>query len=301
MSAIGATGASIDPTGSGSTGSTAAVGAKARSSAQASARRKIAIGAAIVALVALIGLLAPVLTSYSPTEQDVTDRLASPSAQHYLGTDTLGRDVYTRLIYAARIDIPLALAGALIAAAIGVAFGAMAGYVGRFADSAVMRTADFAQAFPVYIFLIAVVFIVGPGAKAYLIAAAAIAWVTYARIVRAEVLRVREQDYTRAAQVAGLGHRRVLFRHVLPNSAPQAVVYFASDVVLALVGLASLSFLGLGIQPPTAEWGAMIADGQRVLRDQWWISVAPGVAIVVVGLGFLLISQGLADVLGTKE
>jgi peptide/nickel transport system permease protein len=266
-----------------------------------SINRKVEVGISLVALVALAGALAPLLATHSPTAQDVTDRLASPSGQHWLGTDHLGRDVFARLLYAARVDVPLALAGALLPAVLGISVGALAGYVGRFVDTSVMRAADFVQAFPVYVFLIAVVFVVGPGAKAYLVAAGAIAWVTYARIVRAEVLRIRDLDFARAARIAGLGHRRVLLRHVLPNAVPQAVVYFASDVVLALVSLASLSFLGLGIQPPTAEWGSMIAEGQRFIRDQWWLSVTPGLLIVTVGLGFLLISEGIADVIGKGE
>lgn len=262
--------------------------------------RKILIGACLVAVIALAGLAAPLLTSHSPTAQDVTNRLASPSSEHWLGTDMFGRDVYARLLYAARIDIPLSLAAALLPAIIGILLGAIAGYRGGAYGTIVMRSADFVQAFPVYVFLIAVVFVVGPGAKSFLVASAAISWVTYARLIRADMLRVRELDYIRAARIAGLGHRRVLFRHALPNALPQSIIYFASDVVLALVGLASLSFLGLGIQPPAAEWGSMIAEGQRFLRDQWWLSVAPGLAIVTVGVGFLLISEGLADTMGAE-
>lgn len=252
----------------------------------------LATGLSIVGLVFLLGLLAPLITSHDPLGQDVRNRLASPSGEHWLGTDLLGRDVFSRLLHGARIDVPLAAVATLVPAGIGVALGVLSGFFGRRVDAIVMRFADVIQAFPVYIFLVALVFLLGPGARSFIVASACISWVGYARLVRAEVLRLKSRDFIVAAQAAGLGNRRVLVRHVLPNVKPQVYAYMASDAVLALVALASLSFLSLGVQPPDPEWGRMIADGVDRIRSEWWLSVTPGVAIVIVGIGFSLVAYG---------
>jgi len=253
----------------------------------------LATGLAIVVGVLLVGLLAPVLAPHDPTAQDLRNRLVAPSGEHLLGTDLLGRDVFSRLLYAARIDIPLAMIATIIPAFIGVVLGTIAGFFGRVSDALVMRFADVVQAFPVYIFLVALVFLLGPGAGSFIVASAFISWVGYARLVRAEVLRLKERDFIVAARAAGLGDGRVLRHHLLPNAMPQVWAYMASDAVLALVALSSLSFLSLGVQPPTPEWGRMIADGVDRIRSEWWLSVVPGVMIVIVGIGFSLIAHGI--------
>ncbi|MFM8648663.1 MAG: ABC transporter permease [Actinomycetota bacterium] len=252
----------------------------------------LATGLSIVGLVFLIGLLAPLLTSHDPLAQNVRDRLASPSGDHWLGTDLLGRDVFSRLLHGARIDVPLAVIATLVPAVIGVTLGIVSGFFGRRVDAVVMRLADVVQAFPVYIFLVALVFLLGPGARSFVVASACISWVGYARLVRAEVLSLKGRDFIVAAQAAGIGRRRVLGRHLLPNVMPQVYAYMASDAVLALVALASLSFLSLGVQPPEPEWGRMIADGVDRVRSEWWLSAVPGLAIVIVGIGFSLVAYG---------
>ncbi|WP_030455794.1 ABC transporter permease [Herbidospora cretacea] len=250
-------------------------------------------GAVLLVLLLAASFAAGALTGHDPALTDLTARFRPPTAEHWFGTDQLGRDVFTRVLVAAGTDLPLALLGAAVPAVIGIVLGALAGYARGRLGTAVMRLADLIQAFPSYILLIVLVFLLGPGAGSFLVGAAVGAWVTYARLVRGVVLRLRELDYVRAAQAAGLGHTRVLLRHVLPNALPQAVVYAASDIVLALSYLAALSYLGLGIQAPGIEWGQMIAEGQPFLRNQWWVSVMPGLAIILVGVAVRLIAGGL--------
>ena len=214
---------------------------------------------------------------------------------HWLGTDELGRDVFSRLIYAARVDIPIGFLGALLPAIVGTILGALAGFFGRWVDTAIMRTADVVQAFPAYILVIVLVFALGQGAGSIIIAFTVLAWVIYARIIRSEVLRVKDLDYIHAASVAGLSRLRILRVHVFPNVINQTLVYLPNDIVFATLGLAAFSFLGLGIPPPTAEWGAMIAEGQPFIRTNWWLATVPGLVIVGLGLGLSLVGEGLEE------
>jgi peptide/nickel transport system permease protein len=250
-------------------------------------------GLAILAIVAIASIVGPWITGFDPNANDLGARFQAPGTTHWFGTDHLGRDVFTRVLVAGRLDLPLALLGALFPAIIGITLGSLAGYFGGAVSTGVLRLADLIQAFPAYILVIALVIVLGPGPKSFLVGAAIGAWVTYARLMRGVVARIRTSDYIAAAQTAGLGHRRVVTRHVIPNALPQAIVYAASDVVLALAFLCSLSYLGLGVQPPGVEWGQMIAEGQSFLRVQWWISIMPGLAIVLVGVAFRLIATGL--------
>lgn len=255
--------------------------------------RMVWAGTAIVALFIVGAVFAPVIAPYDPLAQDVTDALRAPSWQHLLGTDSLGRDVLSRLIWASRIDLLIGFLGAVLPAIVGTILGALAGYYGGWVDTAVMRFSDLVQAFPSYILVIALVFVLGAGPGSILVSMTVVSWVAYARLMRTEMLRVREQDYIAAARVSGFSSQRVLWRHALPNSISQSLVYLPSDVVAATLGLAALSFLGLGIQPPSPEWGAMIADGQTYIRVQWWLSTVPGFAIVLFGLGLSMIGEGL--------
>ncbi len=266
---------------------------RARRRTAGSGTGALVTGTALLLLLVLGALAAGLITGHDPAATDLTARFRPPSAAHWFGTDQLGRDVFTRVLVAGRVDLPLALLGAALPAAVGIVLGALAGYARGVVGTLVMRLADVVQAFPAYILLIVLVFLLGPGPRSFLVAAAVGAWVTYARLVRGVVLQLREADYVAAARAAGLGHTRVLLRHVLPGALPQAVVYAASDVVLALGFLASLSYLGLGVQPPGIEWGQMIAAGQPFLRNQWWISVMPGLAIITVGVAVRLIASGL--------
>ncbi len=257
--------------------------------------KKVWVGGAIVMMYVLIALFAPLLAPYDPLMIDPVNKLVSPSADHLLGTDELGRDVFSRILYAARIDIPIGFLGALLPAVLGTFLGALAGYFGRWTDSVIMRTADVVQAFPAYILVIVLVFALGQGARSIIIAFTVLAWVIYARIIRSEVLRVKDLDYVHAARVAGLRRSRILRVHVFPNVISQTIVYLPSDIVFATLALASFSFLGLGIPPPTPEWGAMIADGQAYIRTNWWLATVPGLVIVGLGLGLSLVGEGLEE------
>lgn len=256
---------------------------------------KLVTGGAVVCLIVLAGVFAPLLTRYGPLEQNLGERLHGPSWDHWFGTDEVGRDVFSRCLHAIRIDLVLGLLGAVLPAVVGTALGALAGYVGRWLDVIIMRIADAVQAFPFHIFLIALVFALGAGPRPFVVAITAIGWVAYARLMRAEVLRLRRADFVAAAHLAGFSHRRVLFRHLIPNAIPQTVVYLAGDIVVVLITLSAVSFFGLGVQPPEAEWGQMIATGAKYLQAEWWMSVFPGVMIVVTGIGFTLIADGLDD------
>jgi peptide/nickel transport system permease protein len=257
--------------------------------------RRVWVGAAIVLVYVSIAVFASFLAPYDPLAQDPLNALASPSWAHLVGTDELGRDVFSRLIFAARVDLLVGFLGALLPAIVGTVLGAIAAHRGGWRDTIVMRTADVVQAFPTYILIIALVFALGQGMSSILVAFTIIAWVAYARLIRSEILRVRGLDYVEAARAAGLPSRRILWLHIFPNAASQTLVYLPSDIVIATLGLAALSFLGLGIRPPTPEWGAMIAGGQPYIRDQWWLSTVPGLVVVGFGLGLSLIGEGVED------
>ncbi|WP_051899184.1 ABC transporter permease [Sciscionella sediminilitoris] len=271
------------------------LGARAASGGQ----RRIRIGVLIVGLFVLLALAAPVITPYEPNKLDVFHILEAPSWAHWLGTDELGRDVLTRMVFAARVDLLIGFLGACLPAVLGTALGALAGYLGGWVDAVIMRASDVVQAFPTYILIIALVFALGQGPVSILVSFTVVAWVAYARLVRTEVLRIRELEFVQAAHTAGLSRTRVLWRHVTPNSLGQALVYLPSDIVVATLGLASLSFLGLGIEPPTAEWGAMIAAGKPYIQEQWWLATVPGLVVLVFGLGLSMIADGMESRLRT--
>lgn len=256
---------------------------------------KLKIGLVIIAVFALIAILAPVIAPFNPLAANPLDTLSPPGGNHLLGTDDLGRDELSRLIYATRIDLPVCIAAAAFSALLGTVLGAVSGFAGGLLDTVVMRIADLVQAFPIYILLLALVFALGPGVKSFLIAYAVVDWVVYARLIRSEILRVKGLDYVAAARTAGFSNRRVLVMHILPNTISQSVIYVMSDMVFAILALAAFSFIGVGIAPPTAEWGAMTAEGQQFLGVAWWLTVLPGVVIAIVALGLSLIGDGLQD------
>lgn len=251
------------------------------------------VGLSIVAVYVLAAAFAPAIAPADPLAQNVSNALASPSWQHLLGTDELGRDVLSRLIWAARIDLLIGFLGAALPAVLGTVLGALAGYFGGWVDTLVMRVSDLVQAFPSYILVIALVFVLGAGPVSILVSMTVVSWVAYVRLIRTEMLRVRESDYIAAATVSGFSKQRILWRHAFPNAIGQSLVYLPSDIVAATLGLAALSFLGLGIQPPSPEWGAMIAEGQPFIRDQWWLATVPGLVIVVFGLGLSMVGEGV--------
>jgi peptide/nickel transport system permease protein len=254
-------------------------------------------GILIVGTIVLLCLLAPVLTSQSPTHQDLNHILASPSSKHPLGTDQLGRDVFSRILYGGRVDLRVAFLAVVLPFLIGTFLGCISGYYGRFYDTAIMRLVDVMVAIPVYVLIIAMVFVLGPGARSIYIAITFVGWVSYARILRGEILVAKRQEYILAARAAGFRDGRIIGRHLLPNVITQAIVYAMSDIVLDILFIVTLGYFGLGIQPPVPDWGGMIADGQAFLTTKWQLSTIPGVVVVVTALGLSLIGDGLADLL----
>lgn len=258
-------------------------------------------GMVIVGLLALIALLAPLLTPYAPIVQDLEHALESPNAQHWLGTDKYGRDVLTRLLYGARVDLRVGFLAVLIPFVAGSVLGALAGYFGGWFDAVVMRIVDIFFAFPFYVLVIVFVFLLGAGESSIYLAIAAVSWVSYAKIMRGELLVAKQQDYVAAARLGGLSHGRILIRHIAPNVLSQALIYAASDVVMDIMAIVTLGYLGLGIAPPTPEWGSMILDGQEFITTQWEQATIPGIAVVVTSLGLSLLGDGLADLLAPER
>ena len=254
-------------------------------------------GVLILGTIVAACLAAPLLTSQSPTHQDLNNILASPSAKHPLGTDQLGRDLFSRILYGGRVDLRVAFLAVLLPFLIGTTLGCISGYYGRFYDTAIMRLVDIMVAIPFYVLVIALVFALGAGARSIYIAITFVGWVSYARIIRGETLVAKRQEYILAARAAGFRDRRIITRHLLPNVITQAIVYAMSDIVLDILAIVTLGYLGLGIQPPTPDWGGMIADGQAFLTTKWELSTIPGVVVVVTALGLSLIGDGLADLL----
>jgi peptide/nickel transport system permease protein len=254
-------------------------------------------GTALTGLIVLATVLAPVISPYAPDQQDLYHILAGPSWKHLLGTDELGRDELSRLLWAGRTDLQVGVLAIIFPFCFGTLIGTVAGYYRGIVDATVMRVIEVVIAFPFYVLVIGLVFAVGTGDRGIYIAFAAADWVVYARAVRATTLVVRESDYVAAARAGGLGNLRILAGHVLPNTVTQVIVYAMSDIVLVIVAVVTLGYLGLGVQPPTADWGAMISDGQEFLTTHWTLATIPGIAVALTGLGLSLIGDGLADVL----
>jgi len=254
-------------------------------------------GIVILAIVVGMALAAPLITSYNPNAQNLNDSLLGPGGRHLLGTDQLGRDTFTRLLYGLRLDLRIAFIAVLFPFVLGTVLGTLAGYFGGWVDGIIMRLVDIVLAFPFYVLIIALVFVLGPGERSIYIAITAVGWVSYARIVRGEILVAKRQDYVTAARSGGLGDLRIMGRHLLPNVITQAFVYAMSDIVQDILAIVTLGYFGLGIPPPTADLGSMINDGQNFLSTHWQLTTIPGLAVVVVGLGLSLVGDGLADLL----
>jgi peptide/nickel transport system permease protein len=257
-------------------------------------------GLAIVLALMAVAALAPLLTSQSPLIQDLTARLRPPSASHWLGTDELGRDIYTRIVHGSRITLAIVAMVTVMVAPVGLLVGTAAGYVGGWLDTALMRITDVFLAFPRLILALAFVSALGPGIENAVIAIACTAWPPYARIARAETLTVRRSDFISAIRLLGAGPVRIVLGHVVPLCTASVIIRMTLDMAGIILTAAGLGFLGLGAQPPSPEWGAMIASGRRFLLDQWWVATMPGIAILVVSLGFNLLGDGLRDVLDPK-
>lgn len=243
----------------------------------------------------LVALTAPLIAPYDPDAIDISNMLTGPSSTHWFGTDQVGRDVFSRVIHAARVDLFLCVVGVLPPLLIGTVVGLLSGYFGGVIDSLFMRLYDLTVAFPFFVLVLAIVGVLGPGLVNFVIALTLVGWVSYARLVRAEVLTVRQSEYIRAAECLGYPRRAILFRHVLPNAFGPVIAYAVSDAVLVMLAGASFGFLGMGAQPPLAEWGVIIADGQAFVQQAWWICLFPGLAAISLGLGFAFLGDGIGQ------
>lgn len=260
-----------------------------------------ATGALIILLVLAAALLAPLVAPYDPNLQETANRLAAPSAAHLIGTDAFGRDLLSRLLYGARPTLLLVFFVVLLMAPIGILVGIVAGYFGGIVERILMRITDIVMSFPRLLLAFAFVAIMGPGLLNGALALSLTSWPAYARQARVETTALKRSDYLAAAEMVGIRGIRLLWGHVLPLVLPSAIIRLALDLSGIILAAAGLGFLGLGIRPPTAEWGSMVAEGTQVIFDQWWIAAAPGVAILVTSLGFNLVADGLRDIMDPRH
>lgn len=259
------------------------------------------VGFTIVMTIILGAIFAPALTSYDPADQDLTNRLEPPSTEHPLGTDQLGRDILTRLLFGARISLRIGVAVVAISLSIGTAIGVTAGYAGGYVDSVLMRFVDVVLAFPGLLLALVIAGILGPSLMNIMVALALVGWVRYARVVRGSVLSIKQEEFVKASQLMGVNRLRIVGRHILPNVIGPVVVLATIDMASVILGTSALSFLGLGAQPPTPEWGTMISQGREYIQTAWWVVNFPGVAIMLAVLGFNLLGDGLRDALDPRD
>lgn len=258
-------------------------------------------GAVILVILAAFAAAPGLFTPYNPLDFDFAALLAPPSFAHPFGTDQFGRDILSRTIASSAVDLQIAVFAVAAPLLIGSLIGLLVGYFGGVADAVFGRLVDLVVTFPFLVLVIAIVAILGPGLINMYVAIACVGWVSYARLMRGEVLVQKSGDYVAAARVLGYCTSRIIFRHILPNAVPTVVVYAVTDMALAILLGSSLGYLGLGAQPPTAEWGALIADGRNFLTSAPWMCLFPGLAIVIAGLGFSLAGDGLADLLEVRR
>jgi peptide/nickel transport system permease protein len=257
------------------------------------------IGASLVVALVLLALLAPALAG-NPLQQDLSARLQAPSREHLLGTDQLGRDVFSRVLYGSRISLRIGLLVVALAISVGAFIGLLAGLLGGFWDDLLMRVTDIFLAFPALILAMAISAALGPNLTNVMIAVAAVSWPTYARLMRAQVLSVKQLDFVDAAKALGAGQGRVAWRHLLPNSVAPLLVQASFDVGGAILTAAGLGFIGFGAQPPTPEWGAMVSETRNFIAEAPWASTAPALAILLTVLAFNLLGDGVRDILDPR-
>jgi peptide/nickel transport system permease protein len=258
------------------------------------------VGVGIVVGIALAGLLAPLIAPYDPEQQNLIEAFLPPSWNHLFGTDEFGRDVFSRVLYAIRVDLVFGLVTTYVPLAVGMLLGAVAGYYRGWAERVVVWLVDVTIALPFLVLVLAIVAISGPGLTGVYIGLILVSWALYARLTRAEMLVLRTQQYILAARTLGYSTPRILFRHALPNLFRPNLVFSMADIVLNILALAALSFLGLGVQPPQPELGAIVADGQPYLLNAWWITTLAGLVIVAIGAGFSIMGDALADRFGQR-
>lgn len=259
-------------------------------------RGPLLLGLILLGFILLVALIAPLLAPYNPIEQNLSAAFTKPfSAGHILGTDNYGRDELSRIIFGTRLDLQIGFISVLFPFIAGSLLGVTAGYLGGKTDNVVMRIVDILIAFPFLVLVIALMTLLGPGLRNLYIAVGIFGWISYCRLVRGETLIARNLEYIQAARTVGCTNRRVIFTHLLPNVIAPSLVYVFTGMVQAILTGAALSFLGLGAQPPTPEWGAMIAEGRQFLLQAWWMPTLPGFAILITGVSLSLIGDGLAE------
>lgn len=256
---------------------------------------KLVVGLAIVVVFVAAAIVSLIWTPYDPIEQDFTAVLQQPNAAHLFGTDELGRDLFSRVMRAAAIDLPVTLVCTVLPCVLGTILGLIAGYFGKTWDMIILRVGDLLQAFPQYVLMIVLVFVLGAGVPSLIVSFTIVGWVVYARLTRTEVMRIKESQFIMAARTSGFSTERILFRHIAPNVIRQVAIYLTSDLVFSVVALAAFSFLGFGIQPPTPEWGSLISSGQKFLGLAPWLVVIPGLTLTVFAFGLALIGDALQD------
>lgn len=260
----------------------------------------INIGVTLILIMLILAIFPQFIATQSYTECSFEDMLQPPSSKHLFGTDSYGRDVFSRVVWSARIDLTIGVLATIVPFIVGSLLGLIAGYYGTWIDDILMRILDIFMALPFIVLVITIIAILGPGIRNLYIAIWIVGWKYYARLVRSEVLVIKNLEFIQAAKVLGYSDSRILLRHILPNVLGSSVVFAASDVVMCMITGASLSFLGLGVQPPIPEWGSIISDGRAFISSAWWITAFPGIALVIAGTGFSLIGDGLSDILRAK-
>jgi peptide/nickel transport system permease protein len=259
------------------------------------------LGLVILLVIAIMAIFAPLIATHDIYAQDLTTRLRPPSAAHFLGTDELGRDVFSRIVYGARITLYIAVLTALIVAPIGLLIGTTSGYLGGWVDMVLMRVVDIFLAFPSLVLALAFVAALGPGIQNAIIAISLAAWPPIARLARAETLSIRSSDYIAAVRLQGASSLRIILSHVVPMCLPSVVVRITLNMAAIILTAAGLGFLGLGAQPPSPEWGAMLSSGREFVLTSWWIAAIPGCAILLTSLAFNLFGDGLRDILDPRH
>ena len=258
------------------------------------------LGIIIVVAALVMAFFPEQIAPYDPTAVDITVRTKAPSAEHIFGTDNYGRDVFSRVVWGTRIDLSIGFFGVLVPMIIGSIIGLLAAWYGGWLDSLLMRISEIMMAFPFTILVIAIVTILGPGIINLYIALWLVGWMSYARLVRAEVLKLKKAEFIEAARVAGFSDARILLRHILPNVISSSIVFAASDMVMCMLTGASMSFLGLGVQPPTPEWGAILNEGRTYISYASWMTFFPGLVLATTGVGLSLLGDSMTDILRRK-
>lgn len=264
------------------------------------------VGAVLVLIVCLTALLAPLLAGHDPAAVDPLNRLKPPmwleggTKEHWLGTDNLGRDMWSRIVYGSRVSLIVGIGAVLVSGAIGAVLGLVSGFYGKWIDAVIMRVADGFMAIPTILFMLVVMAVVGPGLTTLIFVIGVTNWVSYTRVVRGEVLSIKERDFVKAAKAVGAKNGRIILKHILPNILSSFIVISGMNVATTIIMEASLSFLGLGIKPPDVSWGGMLSDGRQYVATSWWVATFPGLAITVTVLGVIFLGDWLRDVLDPR-